>query len=48
VPVQAGVSYELEGFTKLYAAVSGTTPGGVTGYTISPVARGAAPIRVYG
>ncbi|HEX4443416.1 MAG TPA: DUF5719 family protein [Galbitalea sp.] len=48
VAVASGISYELEGFSRLYAAVGGTTDGGVTGYVVCPATLGAAPLRVYG
>lgn len=48
VPVVAGVSYELEGFSQLYASVSGSTNGGVTSYVVYPSAHGAGPLRVFG
>jgi hypothetical protein len=48
VDVVAGVSYELEGFTRLYASVSGATNGGVTSYAVDPSARGAGALRVFG
>lgn len=48
VAVVAGTSYELEGFTGLYASVSGTTDGGVTSYPVVPAAPAVGPLRVYG
>ena len=48
VPVDAGTSYELEGFSALYASVSGTTDGGVTSYVVIPAAPAVGPLRVYG
>jgi hypothetical protein len=48
VPVIAGTSYELQGFTELYASVSGTTDGGVTSYVVEPPAPAVGPLRVYG
>ncbi|MDQ1563216.1 MAG: hypothetical protein QOI14_167 [Actinomycetota bacterium] len=47
-PVVAGATYSLGGYTGLYAAVSGVTDGGVTGYVVSPAEQGSTPIRVYG
>ena len=47
VPVQAGASYELEGFSTIYASVSGSTDGGVTSYAVYPSAHGAGPLRIY-
>ena len=48
VTLSEGTSYELSGFTGLYASVSGTTDGGITSYVISPPARGDGSVRVYG
>jgi hypothetical protein len=48
IDVQSGISYELVGFDRIYASVSGRTNGGVTGYVVSPATLGAAPLRVYG
>ncbi|MEJ1230307.1 MAG: DUF5719 family protein [Galbitalea sp.] len=47
VPVLPGQTYQLTGFVELYAAVSGTTDGGVTSYAISPSTPGDGPLRVY-
>jgi hypothetical protein len=48
VPATGGTTYRIGGFTRLYASVSGTTDGGVTGYVVSPSQLGSGPIRVYG
>jgi hypothetical protein len=48
VPVAAGISYELEGVSQLYASVSGATDGGVTSYVVSPPVQGAGPLKVFG
>ncbi len=45
--VLGGSTYELSGFARLYASVSGVSDGGVTSYTISPAERGSTPIRIY-
>jgi hypothetical protein len=47
-PVVGGTTYRLGGYTGLYAAVSGVTNGGVTGYVVSPSEQGSTPIRIYG
>ena len=47
VPVVAGDSYQMTGFTGLYASVSGTEQGEITSYGISPLARGQGPVRIY-
>jgi Family of unknown function (DUF5719) len=48
MPVTPGASYTMSGFTGLYAAVSGVTDGGVTGFVVSPSARGQSALRIYG
>jgi Family of unknown function (DUF5719) len=47
IPVVAGRSYRMTGFTQLYASVSGTADGEVTSYSISPIARAQGPLRIY-
>ena len=46
--VTAGQTYKLSGYARLYASVSGTTDGGVTGYVVTPSASGQTPITIYG
>ena len=48
VPVVAGLTYQITGFTGLYASVSGTGPAQVTSYGISPLAQGEGPVRIVG
>ena len=48
IPVVAGRTYELTGFTQLYASVSGVGTAEVTSYGVSPLARGEGPLRVFG
>jgi len=48
IPVVAGRTYELTGFSQLYGSVSGVGPAEVTSYGISPLARGEGPLRVFG
>jgi hypothetical protein len=48
VPVEAGKTYRMTGFSQLYASVSGTGTGLVTWYPISPIERGEGPVTVYG
>jgi hypothetical protein len=48
IPVDAGRTYRLSGFTRLYASVSGTADGEITSYSISPIAHGQGPLRVFG
>jgi hypothetical protein len=47
IPVVAGRSYRMTGFTGLYASVSGTDEGQITSYGISPLPRGQGPVRIY-
>jgi hypothetical protein len=47
IPVVAGRSYRMTGFTGLYASVSGTEDGEITSYGISPLARVQGPVRIY-
>jgi hypothetical protein len=48
IPVVAGHTYRMAGFTQLYATVSGVGPAQVTSYGVSPLARGEGPLRVFG
>jgi hypothetical protein len=48
IPVSPGAVYRISGFSTVYAAVSGTTDGGVAGYAVYPSAPGSAPLRMYG
>jgi hypothetical protein len=47
VPVRAGESYTLGGFTSIYASVSFVSDGALASYPVSPSAIGSAPIRIY-
>ena len=47
VAVVPGTSYQLSGYSGLYAAVTGVSDGGVTGYVVSPSERGSSPLRIY-
>jgi hypothetical protein len=47
IPVVAGKSYRMTGFTGIYASVSGTEDGEITSYGISPLARVQGPVRIY-
>ncbi|MCU1469719.1 MAG: hypothetical protein JWQ39_868 [Glaciihabitans sp.] len=47
VAVVPGTSYQLSGYSGLYAAVTGISDGGVTGYVVSPSERGSTPLRIY-
>jgi Family of unknown function (DUF5719) len=47
IPVVAGRSYQMTGFTSLYASVSGTADGEVTSYGISPLPGVQGPVRIY-
>jgi hypothetical protein len=48
VTVVAATTYELSGFTQLYASVSGASDAGITSYVVSPPTRSDASVRVYG
>jgi hypothetical protein len=48
IPVVAGRTYRIAGFSELYASVSGVGAAQVTSYGISPLARGEGPVRVFG
>jgi hypothetical protein len=47
VPVVAGASYRISGFTSLYVAVTTVTNGGVTGYAVQPAEESSSPLRIY-
>ncbi len=47
IPVVAGRSYRMTGFSSLYASVSGTADGEVTSYGISPLPSAQGPVRIY-
>jgi hypothetical protein len=48
VKVAAGTSYELSGFSRLYASVSGATDGGITSYVVRPPSLQDGSIRIDG
>lgn len=48
LPAAAGVVYRLSAPTPVYASVSGTTDGGVAGYSVYPAEAGAGSLRVFG
>jgi hypothetical protein len=48
VTVSPGTTYQLSGFSHLYASVSGTDGGGVTSFVVSPPAPGEGAVRIYG
>jgi hypothetical protein len=45
--VVGGVSYQLSSFRTLYASVSGTSNGGITGYTVGPAEQASTPLRIF-
>lgn len=47
VPVSAGTSYELSGFTGLYAAVSLSKGGQLATYPVLPPGVGSSPVTIY-
>lgn len=47
LPLIAGTSYSLTGFTTLYASVTLAENGMIAGYTVRPPGVGSAPITVY-
>lgn len=47
VPVAAGASYRLTGYSTLYAAVSGVIDGGITGYAVPPPQQSSSPLDIY-
>jgi hypothetical protein len=47
VPVVAGASYRISGYTSLYGAVTAVTNGGVTGYAVQPPEESSSPLRIY-
>ena len=48
IPVVAGRTYQITGFSQLYASVSGVGTAQVTSYGVSPLARGEGPVRIFG
>jgi hypothetical protein len=47
VPVEANLSYRLEGFDSLYASASITSDGGLSGITVAPPAESSRSLVVY-
>jgi len=46
-PLQPGMSYTIEGFDRLFGAVSVGSPGRVAHYAVLPPGTGSTPITVY-
>ncbi len=47
VDVEAGATYRLAGFERLFAAVSFAADGSIAGYAVHPPGLASGPIRIY-